>query len=67
VEKMAKWKYDPNELKSQAPNVLLKEDTQRWTNVVKIDRDIREKTLKSIMSNFTKEEIKEVMAKHENR
>lgn len=64
---MAKWKYDPNELKSQAPNVLLKEDTQRWTNVVKIDRDIREKTLKSIMSNFTKEEIKEVMAKHENR
>lgn len=27
VEKMAKWKYDPNEIKAQAPDVQLKEIT----------------------------------------
>jgi hypothetical protein len=64
---MAKWKYDPNELKVQHPNALLKEVSFRWFNVLKIEKDIREKILKNAMPHLTKVELKDAMEKHENR
>ena len=67
VEKMAKWKYDPNELKRKALEALLKAVTQRWSNIVKIERDIREQIMKSVMPHFTKEEVKKAMIKSESR
>lgn len=49
-----RWKYDPNELKSQSLKVLLKVVTQRRKNTMKIETDIREQILKSVMPHFTK-------------
>ena len=36
VEKMEKWKYDPNELKWKYPYALLKFVPHHWSNALKI-------------------------------
>ena len=65
--KMKKWKYDPFGLKGHALENILKVVSHHMDNAKKIERDIREKTLRNLMPNLTNKEIKEAMSKHEDK
>ena len=67
IEKLEKQKYDPFKLKRKSLDALLKIVSHHWANVLKIEKEIREKTLRKTMPNLSEKEIKEAMSKHESR
>ncbi len=67
VEKMARWTYDPFELKIEVNEDILKAVTIQWNNVVQTKKDIREQTLRRVMLEFSDKDIKDAMKNYERR
>lgn len=67
IEKMSKWHYDPNHFKSIVSEDLFKVLNMKWNNTASLEKDIREQTLREVLSSASNKEVKELMKKYENR
>ena len=67
VEKMAKWQYDSSELKSRVTENLLVAVTIHWDNATKLEKEIREQTLRQVMPKHIDKEVKYALKYHEAR
>ena len=64
---MPTWECDPTKIKGIALEALLKVFSHHRDNVVKTEKYIGEKNLRTLMPNLSKKEIKEEIFKHERR
>ena len=64
---MADYKHTPLELDSTMPKELYKIVEDRWNFCLQMEREIRESTLARLLPDLTKDEIKNVVKRHNNR
>ena len=64
---MSNWNYDLEALRTSISDDLYKIINTKWTNIVSLERDIREQTLRQVMSNLTNKKVKDTFKKIENR
>ena len=64
---MAKWKYDPSKLKTTITKNPLKALTVHWDKAVKLEKEIREQTLRQVMPTFSDKYEKDVLKRYEGR
>lgn len=65
MTKIGKWNYSPDELAQKILDELMELVKPRWENAKKTAKDIFEKTLKQIMQNRNKNEVKESLKPNE--
>ena len=59
MKRLGKWKYSPDELTQQVPDVLFKVVKPKWDSAMKVSKDINEQTLRKIMPSHSEKEVKE--------
>lgn len=67
VKRLGKWKYSLDQLAQKIPNELIQVIKHRWESVTNIFKDIFEKTLKKLIQNLNKKEVKESLMKNEEQ
>ena len=64
---MTRFKYTPLELDGKLPKELSKIVEDKWHFCLKMEKEMRESTLASILPDLTKEQITKVVKRHNTR
>ena len=64
---MVDYKHTPFELDGQLPNDLYKILEDKWHSCLKIEKEIRESTLASLLLDLSKSQIINVVKRHNSR
>lgn len=64
---MAQFKYTPLELDGQLPKELSKIVEDRWHFCLKMEKEMRESTLASVLPDLTREQVSKVVKRHNNK
>ena len=64
---MAQFKYTPLELDGQLPKKLSKTVEDRWHFFLRMEKEMRESTLASILPDLTKQQISNAVKRHNKR
>ena len=64
---MGKWKYSPNQLTLQIPNILMDKIKPRWEFSMQTVKDIYVQTMRKLIPSLIDKEVKESLKKNEEK